>query len=109
LRERSFLGYALTAGLIFAALFAYISGSSFVLQGVYGLSAQEYSFVFGAGGIGIVVMGQVNARLVGRFSERTLLMTGATVAVLGSFCMVAATALDLGMIALLVPLGFVVS
>lgn len=109
LRERSFLGYALTAGLIFAALFAYISGSSFVLQGVYGLSAQEYSFVFGAGGIGIVVMGQVNARLVGRFSERALLMTGATVAALGSFCMVAATALDLGMIALLVPLGFVVS
>lgn len=109
LRERSFLGYALTSGLIFAALFAYISGSSFVLQGIYGLSAQEYSFVFGAGGIGIVVMGQINGRIVGRFTERSLLATGVSVAALGSCCMVLAAVLGLGMIALLVPLIFVVS
>ena len=30
--DRSFVGYALTGGLTFGALFAYISGSSFVLQ-----------------------------------------------------------------------------
>ena len=33
LTQRSFLGYALTAGLAFGALFAYISGSPFVLPG----------------------------------------------------------------------------
>ena len=109
LRERNFLGYALTAGLVFAALFAYISGSSFVLQEVFGLSAQTYSFVFGAGGIGIVVMGQVNARLVGRFTERGLLATGVSVATLGSVLMVVAATFQLGMLALLIPLGFVVS
>lgn len=109
LRERNFLGYALTAGLVFAALFAYISGSSFVLQDIFGLSAQTYSYVFGAGGIGIVVMGQVNARLVGRFSERGLLATGVTVATVGAWLMVAAAVFQLGMLALLIPLGFVVS
>src|SRR5699024_10317317 len=88
LRERNFLGYALTAGLVFAALFAYISGSSFVLQDIFGLSAQTYSFVFGAGGIGIVVMGQVNARLVGHFTERGLLATGVSVATVGAVFMV---------------------
>jgi len=109
LRERNFLGYALTAGLVFAALFAYISGSSFVLQEVFGLSAQTYSLVFGAGGIGIVVMGQVNARLVGRFTERGLLATGVSVATLGAVMMVLAATFQLGMLALLIPLGFVVS
>ena len=39
LRDRAFLGYALAGGLAFGALFAYISGSSFVLQGIYGALA----------------------------------------------------------------------
>jgi MFS transporter, DHA1 family, multidrug resistance protein len=34
LRDRSFLGHGLTSGLTFGTLFAYISGSSFVLQDV---------------------------------------------------------------------------
>ena len=37
----SFLGHALAGGLTFGALFAYISGSPFVLQGIYGLSPQS--------------------------------------------------------------------
>ena len=42
LRDRSFVGHALAGGLTFGALFAYISGSSFVLQRIYGLSPQLY-------------------------------------------------------------------
>lgn len=109
LRERDFLGYALTSGLLFATMFTYISGSSFVLQGVYDLSAQQYSLVFGLNGIGIVVLGQINGRIVGRFAERTLLTTGLLMAVTGALGMVAAAAFDLGLIALLVPLFVVVS
>ena len=39
LRDRWFVGHALAGGLAFGALFAYISGSSFVLQGIYGALA----------------------------------------------------------------------
>lgn len=109
LAERNFLGYALTAGMIFAALFAYISGSSFVLQGVYGLSPQEYSIVFGLNGLGIVIVGQINGRIVGRFEERTLLATGVLIATAGALGMVAATVLGLGLAGLLVPLVFIVA
>jgi DHA1 family bicyclomycin/chloramphenicol resistance-like MFS transporter len=73
LSERSFLGYALTAGLAFGALFAYISGSPFVLQDIYGLSPQSFSFAFGANGLGLVAASQINARLVGRFGPALLL------------------------------------
>jgi DHA1 family bicyclomycin/chloramphenicol resistance-like MFS transporter len=73
LTQRSFLGYALTAGLAFGALFAYISGSPFVLQDIYGLSPQAFSLAFGANGLGLVAGSQVNARLVGRFGPDYLL------------------------------------
>ncbi|GAA1201394.1 multidrug effflux MFS transporter [Prauserella alba] len=88
LRHRAFLGCALTIGLGFAGMFTYISASSFVLQDIYGLGPQTYSFVFGGGAIGLVAMTQVNARLVGRFSQRALLRTGL---VTGTTAAVAAT------------------
>lgn len=81
--DRSFAGYALAAGLLFASMFAYISGSSFALQGVYGLSPQAYSVVFGVNGVGIVLAGQLNGRLVGRVPERTLLLSGLLLGVFG--------------------------
>ncbi|HEY6887121.1 MAG TPA: multidrug effflux MFS transporter [Solirubrobacter sp.] len=71
--QRSFLRYALTAGLAFGALFAYISGSPFVLQDVYGLSPQAFSLAFGANGLGLVAGSQINARLVGRYGPGFLL------------------------------------
>ena len=37
LRDRTFVGLVLISGLMFATLFSYIAGSSFVLQDIYGL------------------------------------------------------------------------
>ncbi|MFD2418530.1 multidrug effflux MFS transporter [Amycolatopsis pigmentata] len=109
LADRSFLGYALSAALVFAALFTYISASSFVLQEVYGLSPQEFSFVFGANGLGIVFAGQLNARLVGRFAERRLLAASLIMAMLGGLGVLLAAVFALPLPALLVPLLFLVS
>jgi DHA1 family bicyclomycin/chloramphenicol resistance-like MFS transporter len=109
LADRSFLGYALASGLMFAGLFAYISGSSFALQGVYGLSPQQFSLVFGLNGVGIVLAGQLNGRLVGRFSERTLLAAGLIVAAVGGLGVLVAVTAGLGLIGLVIPLLVVVS
>lgn len=43
-----FLGYALTTGFLFGAMFSYISVSSLVLIEIYGLSPTTYAVVFGA-------------------------------------------------------------
>ena len=45
-RDRVFVGYALTVAFAYASLFGYISGSSFALQDVYGLTATQFSLVF---------------------------------------------------------------
>ena len=73
LQDRSFVGYALAGGLTFGALFAYISGSSFVFQRIYGLSPQLYSLTFALNGLGLVAASQVNARIVERVGPTRLL------------------------------------
>ena len=107
--QRSFVGYALASGLMFAAMFAYISGSSFALQDVYGLSPQRFSLVFGLNGVGIILAGGVNRRLVGRFSEHALLLSGLLLAAVSGLAVLAAVLFGLGLIGLLVPLFFLVS
>jgi MFS transporter, DHA1 family, multidrug resistance protein len=109
LRDKSFVGYALASGLMFAGLFAYISGSSFVLQDIYGLSPQGYSLAFGLNGIGIVLVGQLNGLIVGRVPERTLLIVGLLASFAGGVGVLLATTLHLGLVALLVPLFVLVS
>ncbi|MBQ0924357.1 Bcr/CflA family multidrug efflux MFS transporter [Saccharopolyspora endophytica] len=101
LRDRMFTGFALSAALAFAAMFAYISGSSFVLQDVHHLSPQMFSVVFGVNSIGIVAMGQINGLLVGKVDSRRLLAIGLGGNALGGLSVAASTVLGLGLFALL--------
>lgn len=109
LTDRSFISYALAASLLFAGMFAYISGSSFVLQDMYGLSPQQYSVVFGVGGIGIVIVGQINGRIVGRFAERRLLTVGLVTATVAGAGVLLALTFEVGLAGLLVPLFVLIS
>ncbi len=69
LTDLPFTGYMLTGGFAFAALFAYISASPFVIQEIYGASPQTFSLLFGVNSVGLVVVGQINGKLlVGRVS-----------------------------------------
>lgn len=76
LKDRVFIGYALSQAFVSAAMFAYISGSPFVLQDIFGVSPQGYSLFFAVNGVGIVLFSQVTGRLVSRTGEIKLLTTG---------------------------------
>ncbi|WP_406329413.1 multidrug effflux MFS transporter [Streptomyces sp. NBC_00203] len=77
LADRVFAGYMLTGGFAFAALFAYISASPFVVQEIYGASPQTFSLLFGLNSVGLVIVGQINGKiLVGRVSLDKVLATG---------------------------------
>ncbi len=84
LGHSAFMGYALTQGLIMAAMFAYISGSSFVLQEVYGVSPREYAMVFALNGAGIIVASQMAGRLAGRVDARAMLGAGLSISLAGA-------------------------
>ncbi|MFF5492751.1 multidrug effflux MFS transporter [Streptomyces aquilus] len=77
LADLPFAGYMLTGGFAFAALFAYISASPFVVQEIYGASPQTFSLLFGVNSVGLVAVGQVNGKLlVGRVSLEAVLGVG---------------------------------
>jgi MFS transporter, DHA1 family, multidrug resistance protein len=61
--DRFFVGCALSSGLAGASMFAYIAGSTFVLQRIYGMSPQGFSLIFGGISFGLVAAAQGGARL----------------------------------------------
>ncbi|MFI7636280.1 multidrug effflux MFS transporter [Nonomuraea sp. NPDC049400] len=97
LRDRAFMGSALTAGLAFAAMFGYISGSPFVLQEVYGATPQQYSLIFGLNAFGLTAMAQLGGRLSGRVPPVTLVTTGLVVGLAGAALLLAAALTGLGL------------
>ena len=110
LADARFIGYALSGGLAFGAMFAYISGSPFVLQGIYHVSPQTFSLIFGTNALGFVIASQVNGSLVGWVPPARLLVAGLiTAATAGIVLLLVVLVGGLGLVAVLPPLFFLVS
>ncbi|MDO7912781.1 multidrug effflux MFS transporter [Pseudomonas sp. 22-AL-CL-001] len=73
LRDRAFVGHALTGGIAIAGMFAYIAGSPFVFIKLYGVPAEHYGWLFGINAAGFILVAQVNARLLARRGPAVLL------------------------------------
>lgn len=99
--DRVLIGYALTTAFGFSALFAYISGSSYVLQDVYGLSPQGYSAVFALNSIGIVGCAQLGGRLAHRVGSERLLRIGLVALMAGAAVTVVGGLVDVGLVGIL--------
>jgi DHA1 family bicyclomycin/chloramphenicol resistance-like MFS transporter len=108
-RDRVFVGYALTVAFAYASLFGYISGSSFALQDVYGLTATQFSLVFAANAAGMIALGLVNAQLVRRFAVRRLLVVGLAASSVAAGVLLAAVLVGSTLIVVLAPLFVVVA
>lgn len=106
-RDRRFVGLALSQGLVYAGMFAYISGSPFVLQDLYGVSPQMFSLIFAGNGLGIILWSQLTGKLVNRYSEAALFKFGIGQAFAGGVCLVAAILSGAGL-ALILPGLFLV-
>ncbi|GAA4812706.1 multidrug effflux MFS transporter [Streptomyces ziwulingensis] len=88
LGRRTFMGYVLVLACVSAALFTYISGSSFVFEEIHGVSSTLYSLIFAGNAIGILLAGAVFSRLTGRLRLNTLLSAGVGVVLLGALAQV---------------------
>mgnify|MGYP001635136228 CR=1 FL=1 len=78
--DRSFISYALIVGLVHGGSFAYVSGTPFVYQGIYGVSPQVFSILFGINGLAIITGSTIVGRLGGKVTEKKLLKIAVTVA-----------------------------
>jgi DHA1 family bicyclomycin/chloramphenicol resistance-like MFS transporter len=103
LADRRFIGYALAGGLVFAGMFAYISGSPFVFIELYGVAPQRYGLLFGANALGLVVASQLNRRLLASFRAETILGGALMVAAVASLLLALVAATGFGGLAGLLP------
>ena len=110
LRERRFVGCALASGLAFAAMFAYIAGSPFVLQGIHALSPAQFSAVFASNAVGIMIAAQLSAPLIARLGPRPVLGAGLATGACGGLALLAVVLLGgIGLAGILPALFLVVS
>jgi MFS transporter, DHA1 family, multidrug resistance protein len=110
--DRGFTGYALAGGFAFAAMFAYISASPFIFEGLCHLTPQLFAMLIALNATGILLANIINARLVRRFSPRTLLdvgLVGVAVGAVGTLVVVVTTQHRLYLYALVAPLFLMVS
>jgi MFS transporter, DHA1 family, multidrug resistance protein len=109
LRDKPYMGYTLSAGLTFAAMATYISGSPFVLQDIHGVSPQLFSVAFALNAVGIMIASQTSRALVGRYGPRALLGAGVRIAVAGGLGVLVSVLAGLGLAGLLPSLFVMVS
>jgi DHA1 family bicyclomycin/chloramphenicol resistance-like MFS transporter len=105
LSDRPTVWLLAVTGLSTAALFAYVSGSSFVFQDQFHLSGGQYGLVFAAGGVCLIVGSQISGSLVHRLSPQTLLTVSLIAGtVFGSLLFLAAALGRFGLAGILVPM-----
>lgn len=103
LQNRAYRIYVALTALAYAGLFAFISGSSFVLMGIYGLSAPAYGLSFGFCVLGYILGTIIAQRLVGRRGLDGVIALGVACLAGGGLAMLLGVATGLGG-----PLGVVV-
>lgn len=84
LSDRSFVGAVLVQAFAYAALFAYLAGATFVLQGIYALSPQQYALAFGLNSAGFMACGHLAGRSASRWSVIGTLVVGLAMSALGA-------------------------
>lgn len=88
LSHRVYLGYAACGCFVFSGLFAFISGSSFVLQGVFGVAPENFGYYFALVCFGYVGGTSLSARITTRLGIARMVWLGGFLAALSGFVMV---------------------
>ncbi|CAM3884480.1 Bcr/CflA family efflux MFS transporter [Lederbergia lenta] len=104
LKDRSFIGYALTVGFIHGGSFAYVSGTPFVYQGIYNVSPQVFSILFGINGLAIISGSFIIGRLGGVIHERSLLRVAVIIALSATSILLLMTIIQGPLATLVIPI-----
>ena len=92
-KDRVYLGHALTGGIAIAGMFAYIAGSPFVFIKLYGVPAEHFGWLFGTNAAGFILVAQINARLLAKRGPAFLLVRAVWVYFLAGLTLLAVGAM----------------
>ncbi|SPL69738.1 multidrug effflux MFS transporter [Acinetobacter stercoris] len=101
---KTFILPALSLSIAFFFLFAYIAGATLIYQNNFGLSSQQFGFVFGFTGIAVLIGALICSALVSRMGVTTLAFYGVILMALGASLALIAYSFGLGLIAIVASL-----
>ena len=73
LTHRTFIRNATSGSFAQSAMFAYITGSSFVFIELFGVRAENFGYIFGSNALGLILCSQINARLLRKYNPSDIL------------------------------------
>src|SRR5690242_9298038 len=94
-RNPAYLAYLAITSASYAGLFAWISGSAFVLQDLYGLAPFDFGVAFALGSVGYMTGSAIAARVVVRLGLDGVLGLGGCACAAGGLAMVVVVATGL--------------
>lgn len=108
IKDKPFLGQTLIQLFAFSAFFSYISGSSFVYQNIFQLSAQEFSYLFGINSCGIILASAISGRISNVITSKQLLTFSLWQLTIGSLLFLVAMLLEWSLTPVTIILFFTV-
>lgn len=106
--KRQFILIALTQGLIFGALFSYISASSFVFQTYFHMTVGQFSLLYAINGLGIILGNNLPGYLPEQIKDSDILNGGLTGGMFAGVLLVGSLLLRPMAILVIIPLFIVV-
>lgn len=94
-RQPAYLAYMSLASAVYAGLFAWISGASFVLQDLYRLTPFDFGVAFALGSVGYMTGTTIAARVVVRLGLDSTIGLGGVATSLGGLAMIVSVSLGL--------------
>ncbi len=103
LRTRVSLGYILASGFSFAGMFSFLTAGSFVYIDYYGVSTQNFGFLFGLNVICLIIMTAINGKFVKKVGSEKMLQFGLSVQLLAGVLLICGQVFQLGLWGTVIP------
>jgi DHA1 family bicyclomycin/chloramphenicol resistance-like MFS transporter len=95
MKNPQFYTYSFSGGIASAGLFAYLSGSPFVFMNLYGVTEQQYGWIFAVIAVGLISSSQLNSLLLRKYSSAELMKTILVLQTIIGLILIGGTALDI--------------
>lgn len=104
LGDRTFMSLALISGFSMAGVFTYVSTATFVYQGEFALSTQQFALLFASGAVAITAGTQLNGLLVGRVAPTRVLTAAVCASLVVAVALVVFATTGAGLVPLVIAL-----
>ncbi len=106
LRSRSAVGYIFASGFSFAGMFSFLTAGSFVYIDYYGVSTENFGYLFGLNVVCLIVMTSINGKFVRRVGSENMLKIGLLIQLCAGIALMVAQFLELGLWGTVIPVIF---